>query len=146
MSDFCFKKIDEMSGREVFCVERLRCKTFVTEQKITLPELDDQDLDAVQVYQLNSDKICALATCRIFKQDGKWLLGRVAVNKSSRNLHLGSKMLECVQQYLKNQGASELYCHAQLAVKPFYEKLGYEPCGEVFDEGGIDHIMMAKKL
>ena len=35
---FSFKKVDEMSGRELFCVERLRSEVFVTEQKITLSE------------------------------------------------------------------------------------------------------------
>ncbi|WP_297817545.1 GNAT family N-acetyltransferase [uncultured Lactobacillus sp.] len=146
MADFYFKTIDEMSGREVFCVERLRCNTFVVEQKITLPELDSQDLSAIQVYQLNENKTCALATCRIFQEDGKWFLGRVAVDKDSRHLHLGSKMLERVHDYLKEKGVQNLYCHAQLSVKPFYERLGYRTSGSVFDEGGIDHIMMFKEL
>lgn len=35
---FSFKKIDEMTGREAFCIERLRSEVFVSEQKITLPE------------------------------------------------------------------------------------------------------------
>ena len=48
INDFTLKKIDEMSGRELFCTERLREETFVTEQKITLPELDAQDLIAIQ--------------------------------------------------------------------------------------------------
>lgn len=146
MIDFKFKKIDEMSGREVFCIERLRSNTFVTEQKITLPEFDDQDLAAIQVFKLNDDQTCAMATCRIFQEDGKWFLGRVAVDKDSRNLHLGSKMLERVHLYLKENGVQKLYCHAQLSVKPFYEKLGYRTSGSVFDEGGVDHIMMFKEL
>ncbi len=33
MNNFSFKKIDEMSGREVYCVARLRDETFVAEQK-----------------------------------------------------------------------------------------------------------------
>ena len=40
---FCFKTIDEMTGYEAFCVERLRNEVFVSEQKITLPEIDDED-------------------------------------------------------------------------------------------------------
>lgn len=53
IDNFTFKKIDEMTAREFYCVERLRNTTFVAEQKITLPDLDDEDLIAVQVYLLN---------------------------------------------------------------------------------------------
>ena len=79
INDFTFKTVDEMTGREFFCVERLRNDVFVAEQKITLPELDDQDLNAIQIYRLNADKTNALSTCRIFEDDGTWMLGRVAV-------------------------------------------------------------------
>ena len=112
INDFTLKKIDEMSGRELFCTERLREETFVTEQKITLPELDDQDLIAIQAYRLNDDQTNALATCRIFEEDGKWMLGRVAVSKAARGMHLGSKMVEAVQEYLREKGVAALYCHA----------------------------------
>ena len=82
---FNFKTIDQMTGREMFCVERLRLETFVTEQEITLPELDDEDLKAIHVYQLNENKTNSLATCRIFQNEtGEWVLGRVAVSKQAR--------------------------------------------------------------
>lgn len=146
MNKFCFKTVDQMSGREFFCVERLRTNTFVTEQKITLPELDDQDLTAVQVYLLNKEETIALATCRIFKKNGQWMLGRVAVDKNTRGQHLGQKMMEQVHNYLKQKGASSLFCHAQISAKPFYEKLGYQTIGDIFLEGGVKHVMMKKEL
>ncbi len=145
-NNFSFKKIDEMTSREMFAVARLRNETFVTEQKITLPDLDDQDLTAVQVFLLNEKQTDALATCRLFVEKDKWMLGRVAVSKKSRGQSLGKKMLLAVHNYLKEQNASALYCHAQMHVKPFYEKLGYQTCGEPFDEGGVEHIMMKKSL
>lgn len=145
---FKFKTIDEMSGREVFCIERLRIDTFVAEQKITLPELDLQDLTAIHVYLLNEYQTTALATCRIFQDEaGDWLLGRVAVSKDARGQKLGKKMLEAVHQYLKEEKrATRVSCHAQQYVQKFYESLGYRTQGEVFQEAGIDHIMMTKEL
>ena len=53
---FCFKTIDEMTGYEAFCVERLRNEVFVSEQKITLPEIDDEDFHAIHVFSLNDGK------------------------------------------------------------------------------------------
>lgn len=146
MNNFSFKKIDEMSGREVYCVARLRDETFVAEQKITLPDLDDQDLAAIQVYRLNEKQTTAVATCRLFEEDHKWMLGRVAVSKKVRGRHLGKKMLEAAHQYLKESGINALYCHAQMRVKPFYDKLDYKVVGKPFDEGGVQHVMMKKKL
>lgn len=143
---FIFKNVDQMTGREMFCVERLRCNVFVTEQKITLPELDDDDLKAIQVYLLNSEKTMALATCRIFKKDGEWQLGRVAVAKDARHQHLATEMLQRVHAFLQNRGVRDLHCHAQLTAEPFYEKLGYEKQGPIFLEGGIKHIAMIKKF
>lgn len=146
-TDFVFKKIDDMTGRELFCVERLRSETFVTEQKITLPELDDTDLVASQVFLLNQAETNALATCRVFKDEKLgWMFGRVAVNKASRGQHLGSRMMEAVQQFLVKKGARVVTCHAQMSAKPFYDSLGYKIIGEPFDEGGIEHVMMQKEL
>ncbi|MDF7682916.1 GNAT family N-acetyltransferase [Lactobacillus sp. ESL0679] len=143
---FTFKRIDDMSGRDMFCIARLRINTFVTEQEITVPELDDEDLTAIQVYLLNKDKTMALAVCRIFLEDGKWMLGRVAVAKAARGQKLGSKMLTQVHDFLKKRGADHLYCHAQWQAKPFYDYLGYQVVGEPFTEAGIKHVMMSYEL
>lgn len=145
--DFKFKKIAQMTGREMFCLSRLRDEIFVTEQKITLPELDDIDLNATHVFLLNESKTDALATCRIFQDENKnWILGRVAVSESLRGQHVGFEMIEAVHDYLKELGANQISCHAQLPVKKFYEKLGYQAQGDVFDEGGVEHIQMFKEL
>ncbi|MCO6531786.1 GNAT family N-acetyltransferase [Lactobacillus sp.] len=143
---FTFKKIAEMTGREVYCVARLRIDTFVTEQKITDPELDDQDLTAIQVFLLNENQTNALAVCRLFVNDGKWMLGRVAVAKAARGQNLGTKMMAQVHEYLQKLGAKRLYCHAQMQAKPFYDYLGYQVQGDVFTEAGIKHVMMAYDL
>lgn len=144
---FSFKKIDEMTGREAFCIERLRSEVFVSEQKITLPEIDNEDFNDIHVFLLNENKDNALATCRIFKeQNGDWYLGRVVVSKDARGMHLGSKMLEEVHYYLKENGVNKLYCHAQMTAKPFYDYLDYQVKGDTFDEGGIEHILMYKDL
>lgn len=144
---FNFKQVDKMTGREFFCVERLRCDSFVTEQKITLPELDDTDLVATQVFLLNRDQTNALATCRIFQDpEYGWMIGRVAVSKKVRGQHLGTEMMEAVHEFLKNKGAQRLTCHAQLHAKNFYEHLGYQTQGDVFLEGGVKHVLMVKEL
>lgn len=146
LAGFDFKKVDAMTGRELFCVERLRSEVFVTEQGITLPELDDEDLLAVQVFKLNAHATDAVATCRIFQEDGRWQLGRVVVAKKQRETGLGTRLMRAVHAYLRMRGVDRLRCHAQVSAKSFYEKLGYETEGEPFDEGGIQHVLMVKSL
>lgn len=143
---FKFKKIADMSGQEMYCVARLRIDTFVTEQKITEPELDDQDFTAIQVLLLNKEQNRARAVCRIFKENDQWVLGRVAVAAQTRGQHLGTKMMQQVHQYLRDLGVKQLICHAQMQAKPFYDQLGYQTKGEVFTEAGIEHIMMYYNL
>lgn len=146
LAGFDFKKVDAMTGRDLFCVERLRSEVFVTEQGITLPELDDDDLRAVQVFKLNAHATDALATCRIFQQDGQWMLGRVVVAKNQRGTGLGTRLLRAVHAYLRMRGVDQLSCHAQLSAKRFYDKLGYQTSGQPFAEGGIQHVLMTKYL
>ncbi|RMC51821.1 GNAT family N-acetyltransferase [Lactobacillus sp. ESL0228] len=142
LESFSFKKINQMTGCEVFCLARLRIDTFVTEQKITEPELDDQDITAIHVFRLNQKQTQADAVCRLFEENGKWMLGRVAVAYNMRGQHLGSQMLELVHQYLRQRGVHKIYCHAQIQAKPFYDNLGYKVRGKVFTEAGLEHVMM----
>ena len=55
-------------------------------------------------------------------------------------------MMKSVHQFLINQGADRVYCHAQMQAKPFYDYLGYGTEGDIFDEGGVKHVMMYYKL
>ena len=108
-----------------------------------MPEIDDEDFHEIHVFSLNDGKDDALATCRIFKdENGDWYLGRVVVSKDARGMHLGSKMIKAVHEYLKEKDVQQLYCHAQMIAKPFYDRLGYQVKGDIFDEGGVDLVLM----
>ena len=41
---------------------------------------------------------------------------------------------------------TSVYLGAQVQAQPFYEGLGFEPYGDIFDEAGIPHQMMRKAL
>ena len=73
-------------------------------------------------------------------------MGRVVVSKDARGMHLGSKMINAVHEYLKEKNVNRIYCHAQMTAKPFYDCLGYQVKGDIFDEGGVEHVLMYKDL
>jgi predicted GNAT family N-acyltransferase len=54
--------------------------------------------------------------------------------------------METTLQYLAQQQALEVLLHAQAYLQDFYENLGFEPIGPVFEEAGIPHVKMKKRL
>ena len=45
-----------------------------------------------------------------------------------------------------DRGFAEIIVHAQIAVVGFYRRLGYVAEGEEFEDAGIPHIAMRKKI
>jgi ElaA protein len=141
------KPFSDLTGREVFCLSRIRDEVFVAEQGITVPELDDQDLAAYHVYLLNEQETDALAAARFFEDQGRYYIGRVAVQKAARRKGLASQLLSAIESYvLDQQLTGSLYLHAQVSAKQLYLKNGYEEVGTIFEEAGIPHQLMEKKL
>ncbi len=70
----------------------------------------------------------------------------MAVLPDQQGKHLGKHLLEEVITFCKQQGFKEMILHAQLTAKGFYDKLGFIPFGEEFEEAGIQHISMMKTL
>ncbi|QRG66013.1 GNAT family N-acetyltransferase [Brevibacillus choshinensis] len=71
---------------------------------------------------------------------------RVAVNKTERGTGLGRQIMLEMEDVARKQNFETLKLNAQTHARRFYEKLGYEPHGDVFDEAGIEHIAMVKSL
>jgi ElaA protein len=55
-------------------------------------------------------------------------------------------MEESIRQLQNLWGNVPIKIGAQLYLKKFYESLGFEQCGDVYDEDGIDHIPMVRKV
>jgi len=70
----------------------------------------------------------------------------MAVLPDQQGKHFGKHLLEEVITFCKQQGFKEIILHAQLTAKGFYDKLGFTPFGEEFEEAGIQHISMMKTL
>ena len=45
-----------------------------------------------------------------------------------------------------SDGAQEIILAAQFTAREFYGRLGYVQEGAIFDDAGISHVMMRKKL
>ena len=97
----------------------------------------------VVVYQ---DK-CAIATGRMYFEDEKtMILGRIAVIKEYRGTGLGNKVVKSLENKAKELNCTTVKLSAQQRAQMFYEKLGYQPIGEVYYDEWCPHITMSKNI
>ena len=122
----------------------IRRKVFCEEQQIDESiETDGLDSSAIHVM-LYYDDIPA-ATGRLLVMAQEFSIGRVAVLPEFRGKRLGDLVMRLLIRTAYNMGADKQWIHAQLPVRGFYEKLGFVPYGEVYEEAGIPHITMVRE-
>tara|TARA_R110002074_G_scaffold373069_2_gene548813 strand:- start:71186 stop:71626 length:441 start_codon:yes stop_codon:yes gene_type:complete len=121
----------------------VRLEVFVAEQGVpSLLEIDPLDHIYQHVIVFDAEQK-AIATARM-SDDGKF--GRMAVLKPYRGQGIGRLLLETVCQQAISMAIHSIYCHAQTDATGFYQKNGFLTQGEAFEEAGISHIKMHKKL
>ncbi|MDE7079334.1 MAG: GNAT family N-acetyltransferase [Clostridia bacterium] len=121
--------------------KEIREKVFVEEQGFR-EEFDSVDNFATHIMAFDGEK--AVATCRFFKQDDYYLIGRIAVTKEYRGRNIGREMLQEAEERIKAIGGREIRIHAQLSAEGFYAKLGYTSKGEYDFDESCKHIWMSK--
>ena len=105
-------------------------------------ECDEHDSSALHVLgQLNDEPI---ATGRIRFLDGYAKLERIAVRKEYRGRGFGHKLTEFMINKAKARGFTSCRMHAQVHLKDFYAEHGFKSQDEVFEEAGIDHVLMVR--
>jgi predicted GNAT family N-acyltransferase len=77
--------------------------------------------------------------------DGYAKIGRMAVLAPHRKTGLGGRILEALEREGASRGIRLFRLSAQLSARGFYDRAGYAPVGDVYDEVGIPHIAMEKR-
>lgn len=123
----------------------IRVKVFVEEQKVPIEmELDEFDKEAIHILLYEKDK--AVACARLIIQGDTATIGRVAVLKEYRKKGYGAMLCKKLLEIAKEHQVDTVILHAQCYAINFYKKLGFKEYGEKFEEAGIEHIEMRKKL
>jgi len=126
-------------------VYALRHDVFVVEQGVPKElEVDDDDKVAAHLAALSDGHV--IGTLRILRHGLTAKIGRMAVSASSRKKGIGRELMEFAAATASRGGNEEIILGAQLTACAFYKRLGYIEEGAVFDDGGIPHVMMRKKL
>lgn len=121
----------------------IRRRVFVEEQGVT-PAEEYDGLDDACLHWLAWRDDEEAGTARLREVEGGWKAERVAVLQCFRKHGVGVALMRALEAEAWRRGAPRVLLHAQLAVVPFYERLGYAAEGPVFDEAGIAHRKMSK--
>ncbi len=135
-------------ARERDAAMALRREVFVGEQGVPPEEeIDAADASAIHIVAVDDADSAELGTCRVI-DDGNGILrvGRLCVRSSARRRGVAAALLGEAEREARAAGARILAMHAQTHAMSLYESLGYEPRGERFDEVGIEHLAMEKRL
>jgi predicted GNAT family N-acyltransferase len=131
----------------------IREVVFIEEQHV--PESMERDADdAIAYHVLAMQGGHAIGTGRLVVMSqpleghtGIWgRIGRMAVLQASRKSGVGSDLLLALEAEATRRGCTGIILHAQLASMDFYTRHGYLPNGAVFEEVGMPHLEMKKKL
>jgi predicted GNAT family N-acyltransferase len=145
----------EMKGERIIAIEfasdlmreafEVRYEVFVDEQGVPR-ELEADEFDPVATHLLAIRDEQVVGTLRMLNHGGAAKIGRVAVRAAARRTGIGARLMDRAAAIAAERGFAEIILHAQVAVTGFYRRLGYVEEGGLFDEAGIPHVAMRKKI
>ncbi len=127
-------------------MQAIRRAVFQEEQGVD-PALEFDGLDETAEHLLAYLDNQPVGTTRIRYLDQQTAkFERLAVLAKARGLGIGKQLMIKALDVAKKKQIHQVVINAQEYIKVLYEKLGFEQVGERFDEAGIPHVKMIKKL
>ena len=123
--------------------QQIRTAVFVQEQGVNVLDEYDAFEEVSQHYLVTVDSKAVATTRWRFTPNGI-KLERFAVLPTYRGEGIGKYLVEQVIEEIQKH-AKPIYLHAQIQVVEFYQKLGFEKQGALFEEAGIQHFKMLLK-
>ncbi|MEO5613995.1 MAG: GNAT family N-acetyltransferase [Cypionkella sp.] len=132
--------------RDIALCRQLRRVVFIEEQGVS--EADEvDDLDEVALHLLALVDGTAVGSARLLVQGDLGKIGRVCVLAEARGAGIGAALIRAAVARLRAiEGVAKAKLGAQLHALGFYEGLGFEAFGPVYDDAGIDHRDMVRGL
>lgn len=135
---------DKLSAEQLYALLRLRVEVFVVEQEAAYPELDGRDLQSsTWHFWLPGDNGQITGCLRLLDDAGLLRIGRVCTSKEARGSGVGGLLMDAVMPHI---GDRESVLDSQTYASGFYARYGYVPEGEEYEEDGIPHILMRRRV
>lgn len=135
-------------GADAFAI---REEVFVNEQGFAL-EIEQDAYDATSVHAVAYNRLGKpLATGRLLPTSvvdsvKASKIGRMAVHRVMRGSKLGTDIINSLVAVAKARGDALVLLNSQMNAQKFYSKQGFTAQGEPFDDEGMPHIEMIKRL
>ena len=125
----------------------VRKAVFIEEQGIS-PDIELDELDATAVHAVAFNRFgMPVATGRLLQDAPKEArIGRMAVTRVLRGQRWGRAILDALVDASRERGDDKVILHAQCSAEGFYLRAGFAAVGEPYEEAGIAHITMQKRL
>ena len=126
----------------------IRDNVFVGEQNVP-PELerDGRDDDCLHYLVTMDGEI--IGTARVMVMDDRFKFQRVAVLPSARGAGVGGKLMDFMMADLAQRadaGEKHFFLSSQVDAVPFYERLGFDSCSDIYIDAGIEHRDMKRRI
>lgn len=131
-----------MAPTDLYAVLRLRAEVFVVEQACVYLDPDGRDVEAGarQLWIADGDRI--VATARVLDDGDARRIGRIATTPDRRSTGLAAQL---VAHFLAtSDGPWRLDAQSHLA--SWYKRFGFAVDGPAYDEDGIAHVPMLRRL
>lgn len=125
---------------ELFAVRRA---VFIEEQGVP-PDLEVDELDPTALHLLARDAAGRPIGTGRLAPDGR--IGRMAVVREWRGRGVGGAILERLVAIARERGLEEVVAGAQIRALGFYERHGFRVEGPAYDDAGIPHRTMRRRL
>jgi predicted GNAT family N-acyltransferase len=133
---------DDLSGALA-----VRDRVFCGEQGVPKDEeVDLLDEQALHLVALDPDGGMVIGTLRLLISGGEAKIGRVAVEREWRRRGIASRMLRTALEAASGRGCTSARLAAQLQATGLYEALGFAVNSTTFEEAGIPHVWMERRL
>ncbi len=131
--------------QDVLKVMVVRGIVFIEEQGVDWDgEIDGFEETAIHVLGETDGQPVASGRLRLLV--GGWAkLERIAVRPRWRGRGIAHRMVAFLLDEGARRGAVRFKLHAQVYLEDFYQEFGFVKEGEVFDECGIDHVLMLRE-
>ncbi|MGX9356249.1 GNAT family N-acetyltransferase [Roseobacteraceae bacterium S113] len=125
--------------------QMLRRRVFIEEQGVSeADELDGRDDQAAHFLAWHAG--APVGTARVLVKGDTAKVGRVCVLAEARGLKMGQALIHATIEWAREEGLARVMLGAQVNAIGFYEALGFTAFGPVYDDAGIDHRDMERKL
>ncbi len=110
-------------------------------------EVDDEEDSSYHLMALEDKRVIGVARLQFFDDENSAQLRYMAVDTDFQGRGVGRKIVEHMEDYAKQQSATQLFLHARENAVGFYLNMGYaieESSYLLF--GSIQHFKMSKQL